>query len=453
MYKPVNRFVNKDNMSLLTDLYELTMAQVYYEKGLNGKAVFNFFIRPTQKRNYFLNSGLEFLIDYLLNIKFTEEDIEFLRSTGKFKEDFLNYLRNFRFTGNVYAVDEGEIIFANEPIIQVEAPLIEAQIVETFLINTIQISILVATKALRCYSVAKNKILIDFGLRRAHGTDAGIIAARSSFIGGFNGTSNVLASKFFDIPCYGTMAHSFIMAHEKEEDAFENFATVYPENTVFLVDTYNTLKGVENAIKVAKKLGIRIKGIRIDSGEIPILVKEARKLLDSNGFRDAIILVSGGINEYTIKEFLHDKNLPIDAFGVGTELVTSADLPYLDCAYKLVEYDGKPAMKLSRKKITLPYKKQLYRQYRNGIIFKDIVSHFDENVENAVKMLKLYIQNGELVKSLPSLKEIKEKALINFKTLPSTFKSLNQYVTINPEISPFLIKTAEALKEKIRRKL
>lgn len=453
MDKLINRFVNKDNMSLLTDLYELTMAQVYYEKGLKGKAVFNFFIRPTPKRNYFLNAGLEFLIDYLLNIRFTEEDIEFLRSTGKFKEDFLNYLKNFRFTGNLYAVDEGEIIFANEPIVQVEAPLIEAQIVETFLINTLQISILVATKALRCYSFANNKILVDFGLRRAHGTDAGIIAARSSFIGGFNGTSNVLASKFFNIPCYGTMAHSFIMAHDNEEEAFENFATVYPDNTIFLVDTYNTLKGVENAIKVAKKFGIRVKGIRIDSGEIPVLVKEARKILDSNGFRDTIILVSGGVNEYTIKDYIQDKHLPIDAFGVGTELVTSADLPYLDCAYKLVEYNGKPTMKLSRKKITLSYKKQLYREYRNGIIFKDIVSHFDENYENAVKMLRLYIQNGKLVKSLPSLKEIREKTFINFKTLPSTFKSKNQYMTINPEISPLLIKSAEALKEKIRRKI
>ncbi|MBX0311354.1 MAG: nicotinate phosphoribosyltransferase [Sulfurihydrogenibium sp.] len=446
----VDRFVNKDNMSLLTDLYELTMAQVYFNKGMNGTAVFNFFIRPTNKRNYFLNAGLELLIDYLLNLRFTEEDINFLRQTGRFSEEFLEYLRNFKFTGNLYAIDEGEIVFANEPIVQVEAPLIEAQIIETFLINTLQISILVATKALRCYSVAEKAILVDFGLRRAHGTDAGMIASRSSYIGGFVGTSNVLAGKAFGIPIYGTMAHSFIMAHDTEEKAFEDFASVYPENTIFLVDTYNSLEGVKNAIKVAKKLGIRIKGIRLDSGDVATLSKEARKLLDANGFRDAIIFVSGGINEYKIKELIQDKKAPIDGFGVGTELVTSADLPYLDCAYKLVEYERKPKIKLSRKKMTLPFKKQLFRIYKNDTIFKDIIGHFDEHFEDSVRMLKLYIENGELVRSLPSLKEIREKTLINFKTVPNTFKSLNQYMTLTPEISQRLLKSAEELKEKLR---
>lgn len=443
------RFVDYDNMSLLTDLYELTMAQVYFEKGLNKTAVFNFFIRPTNKRNYFLFTGLDLLIDYLLNIKFTEEDLEFLRSTGKFKEDFLNYLKDFKFTGNLYAVDEGEIVFANEPIVQVEAPIIQAQIIETFLINTLQISILVGTKALRCYSVASDKILIDFGLRRAHGTDAGMIAARSSYIAGFSGTSNVLAGKIFGIPIYGTMAHSFVMAHESEEKAFENFASVYPENTIFLVDTYDTIEGVKNAIKVAKKKGIRIKGIRIDSGDLLALSREARKLLDINGFRDAIIFASGGINEYKIKELV-DKKAPIDGYGVGTELVTSADLPYLDCAYKLVEYDGKPKMKLSTKKMTVPYKKQLYRVFKNGKILKDIVSHFDEHIEDGVKMLKLYIKDGELVRNTPSLHEIREKTLINFKTLPDTFKSITQHMTINPEISPRLIKITEDLRKSIK---
>lgn len=395
----MDRFVNSQNMALLTDLYELTMAQVYFEKNINGTAVFNFFIRPTKNRNYFLNAGLELLIDYLLNIRFSEEDIYFLKSTGKFTEGFLDYLRNFKFTGNLYAVEEGEIVFANEPIVQVEAPIIQAQIIETFLINTLQISILVATKALRCYSVAKNALLIDFGLRRAHGTDAGMIAARSSYIGGFAGTSNLLAGKVFGIPTYGTMAHSFIMAHQTEEEAFKNFAEVYPDNTIFLVDTYDTINGVKNAIKVANKLGIRIKGIRIDSGDLYILSREARRILDENGFKDAIILASGGINEYKIKELM-EKNAPIDGFGVGTELDTSSDLPYLDCAYKLVEYNDRPVIKLSRKKITVPYKKQIYRLYRNNRIFKDIIAHYDEQIEG-VKLLKLYIENGNLVRRLP----------------------------------------------------
>lgn len=444
----MDRFVNSQNMALLTDLYELTMAQVYFEKNINGTAVFNFFIRPTKNRNYFLNAGLELLIDYLLNIRFSEEDIYFLKSTGKFTEGFLDYLRNFKFTGNLYAVEEGEIVFANEPIVQVEAPIIQAQIIETFLINTLQISILVATKALRCYSVAKNTLLIDFGLRRAHGTDAGMIAARSSYIGGFAGTSNLLAGKVFGIPIYGTMAHSFIMAHQTEEEAFKNFAEVYPDNTIFLVDTYDTINGVKNAIKVANKLGIRIKGIRIDSGDLYILSREARRILDENGFKDAIILASGGINEYKIKELM-EKNAPIDGFGVGTELDTSSDLPYLDCAYKLVEYNDRPVIKLSRKKITVPYKKQIYRLYRNNRIFKDIIAHYDEQIEG-VKLLKLYIENGNLVRRLPSLKEIRELSLINFQKLPETFKSLNQNMTLTPEISQRLLKATEELKLKYK---
>ncbi len=443
------RFINYKNTSLFTDLYELTMAQVYFEKGIGKTAVFNFFIRPTNKRNYFLFSGLEFLIDYLLNLRFTKEDIEFLRSTGKFKEDFLKYLENFRFTGNLYSVDEGQIVFADEPIVQVEAPILQAQIIETFLVNTLQISILVGTKALRCYSVAKDKMLIEFGMRRAHGVDAGIIAARSSYIGGFAGTSNVVAGKMFGIPIYGTMAHSFVMAHEKEEEAFWNFASVYPENTIFLIDTYDTVEGVKNAIKVAKKKGVKIKGVRIDSGDLLTLSRKVREILDANGFRDSIIFASGGINEYKIKELV-ENNAPIDGFGVGTELVTSADLPYLDCAYKLVEYDGKPKMKLGYKKITMPYKKQLFRIFKNGKILKDVISHFDDVVENGVKMLKLYIKDGELIENTPSLQEIRQKALTNFKTLPDIFKSLTQHKTLSPEISQRLSKSTEELESLLK---
>lgn len=443
------RFIDYNGIGLFTDLYELTMAQVYFEKSMEKTAVFNFFIRPTEKRNYFLFSGLEFLIDYLLNLRFTKEDIAFLRSTGKFKEDFLEYLQNFRFTGNLYSVDEGEIVFANEPIVQVEAPILQAQIIETFLINTLQISILVGTKALRCYSVAKDKMLIDFGMRRAHGVDAGIIAARSSYIGGFAGTSNVVAGKMFGIPLYGTMAHSFIMAHETEEEAFWNFASVYPENTIFLIDTYDTIEGVKNAIKVAKKKGIKIKGVRIDSEDLFTLSKKVREILDANSFRDSMIFASGGINEYKIKELI-EKNAPIDAFGVGTELVTSADLPYLDCVYKMVEYDGKPKMKLGYKKITTPYKKQFYRFFKNGKILKDMISHFDEAVENGVKMLKLYIKDGELVENIPSLQEIRQKTLANFKTLPDILTSITKYTALSPEISQRLSKSIEELEGSLK---
>ncbi len=441
-------FVNENNMGMLTDLYELTMAQVYFNENFNKTAIFDFYTRPVKNRSYLLNAGLEQVLFYLENIKFTDSDIDFLKKTNKFSDDFLDYLKDFKFTGNVYAIDEGEIIFPNEPVIQVEAPLIEAQIVETFLINTMQISILVATKALRCFSVAKGTPLVDFGLRRAHGTDAGMKAARSSFIGGFLGTSNVLAGKEFGIPIFGTMAHSFILAHETEEEAFENFAKHYPDNAILLVDTFNTIEGVKKAVKVIKKLGLKsFKGIRLDSGDIVNLAKESRKILDEAGFKDAMIFVSGGLNEYKIKEYL-DKGAPIDAWGVGTELVVSADLPYLDCAYKLVEYDGKPKMKFSPNKITLPSKKQVFRFYEDGKIKKDIVCSFDEEMEGE-PLLKEYMKEGKIVKNLPKLEEIKEKAINNLEKLPEELKDINKTVHFLPEISPKLQKLVNEIKGRI----
>ena len=442
-------FVNKDNMALLTDLYELTMAQVYFKKGMNKTAIFDFYTRPVEKRSYLINAGLEQLIYYLENVRFSQEDIDYLRSLNLFEEDFLDYLKNFRFTGNLYAIEEGEIIFPNEPVVQIEAPLIEAQIIETFVINTLQLPILVATKSMRCYSVARGTILVDFGLRRAHGTDAGMKAARASFIGGFAGTSNVLAGKEYNIPVFGTMAHSFILAHENEEEAFEDFAKMYPENTIFLVDTFNTIEGVKKAVKVAKKLGLKtFKGIRLDSGDLLSLSKEARKILDENGFKDAKIIVSGGINEYKIKKLL-DEGAPIDGWGVGTELVVSADVPYLDCAYKLVEYNGRPVMKFSKRKMTLPYRKQVYRFYENGIFKKDVIAKYNENIEGGKPLLKQYIKDGKLISKLPDINSIKEKAIKSFESLPDQYKDIEKTVHYIPEISLEIKKAVEELKKKL----
>ncbi len=442
-------FVNKENMSLLTDLYELTMAQVYFKEKMDKTAIFDFYTRPVEKRSFLINAGLEQLLYYLENIRFTEEDIEYLRSTGLFHEDFLSYLKDFRFTGNVYAMDEGEIIFPNEPVVQIEAPLPEAQIIETFLINTLQLPILVATKAIRCYIAAKGTVLVDFGLRRAHGTDAGMKAARSSYIGGFAGTSNVLAGKEYVIPVFGTMAHSFILAYGDEKKAFEAFARYYPENTIFLVDTYNTVEGIKNAIEIAKKLGLKsFKGIRIDSGDILELSKIARKMLDESGFKDAKIIVSGGMNEYKIKELL-DAGAPVDGWGVGTELVVSADVPYLDCAYKLVEYDGKPVMKFSKGKITLPSKKQVYRLYDNNRFKKDIIAAYNEEVKDGVPLLKKYMENGKVIKTLPDITSIREKAIKSLDTLPEEFKDIEKTVHYIPEISDSIKKTIETLKKQI----
>jgi len=440
-------FVTKENMSLLTDLYELTMAQVYFKEGMNKTAVFDFYTRPVEKRSYLINAGLEQLLYYIENVHFTDDDIEYLRNTGLFEEDFLAYLKDFRFTGNIYAIDEGEIVFPNEPVVQVEAPLIEAQIVETFLINTLQLPILVATKAMRCYSVAKGTVLVDFGLRRSHGTDAGMKAARASFIGGFAGTSNVLAGKEYGIPIFGTMAHSFILAYGDEVKAFEAFAKKYPENAIFLVDTFNTVEGVKKAIKAAKDLGMEtFKGIRLDSGDLLELSKKARKILDEAGYKDAKIIASGGINEYRIKELL-DSGAPIDGWGVGTELVVSADVPYLDCAYKLVEYNGKPVMKFSKGKMTLPFRKQVYRFYKNGKFDKDIIAKYDEKIEGGIPLLKKYVENGKVVLPLPDINEIREKAIKNFEKLPDEYKEIEKTVHYIPQISDTIKETIEKLKE------
>ncbi len=437
-------FVDENNMALLTDLYELTMAQVYFDEGMNGPATFDFFARKLRRRSYLVSAGLEPLLYYLEHLHFTPKDIDFLKRTGKFGDDFLGYLEGFRFSGDLYAVDEGEFLFENEPFIRLEAPLIEAQIVETFLINTMQISILVATKAMRCHSVAKGSRLVDFGLRRAHGTDAGMKAARSAFIGGFTGTSNLLAAEAFSIPVFGTMAHSFILAHDSETDAFERFARRYPQNCILLVDTFDTIRGVERAVESMKKLGMAsFKGIRLDSGDIETLSKEARRILDRAGFEEAMIFVSGGLNEYRIKELL-ESGAPIDGWGVGTELVVSADMPYLDCAYKLVEYDGRPKMKLSPHKMTLPGRKQLFRRYRGGVIEEDIIALHDEEIDGT-PLLKPYISQGKIVSRLPSLNEIRQKAIENFHRLPERVRDLGSESPIHPKPSPKLLKLTERL--------
>jgi len=303
---------------------------------------------------------------------------------------------------------------------------------------------------MRSYSVARGTILVDFGLRRSHGTDAGMKAARASYIGGFAGTSNVLAGKEYGIPIFGTMAHSFILAYGDEKKAFQAFAKVYPENAVLLVDTFDTVKGVENAVKAMKEMGMeRFKGVRLDSGDLLKLSVEARKILDSNGYKDAIIIASGGINEYKIKDLL-DRGAPIDGWGVGTELVVSADLPYLDCAYKLVEYDGRPVMKLSKKKVTLPYKKQIYRFYEDGKIKYDLITAYDEEVKGGRPLLKKYIENGELVADLPSLSKIREKAIQNFETLPDEMKDINSTVHHLPHVSSKIKETVERIIKKIK---
>ncbi len=436
--------IEKREIALFTDLYQLTMAQIYFNKGMNDTAVFDFFIRPNDKRAYFVMAGLQEFKDVIDSFRFSKESIDYLASTKKFTDEFLEYLQNFQFNGEILAVPEGHIVFANEPICSVRAPLIEAQLIETILINTLQLPIMIATKAARCVSVAKGTKIVDFGLRRAQGLDSGLKAARASYIAGFLGTSNVLAGKKYGIPIFGTMAHSYILAHENEEEAFEDFIRQYPKNAILLVDTFDTIKGVQKAIKTAQKMGIEIKGIRLDSGDIVSLAKEARKMLDNAGLKETIILVSGGLSEYKIAQIL-SQGAPVDAWGVGTELVVSADMPYLDCAYKLSEYAGKPKMKLSEHKVTLPGKKQIWRAKQE---IDDIIDLEDAKYPDRAGLLQPFFDQ-KFNEELFDLNLAKERFMQDFQMLPKQLKALEPETIYLPKIGEALDHLTQRLKKEL----
>ena len=360
------------NLTLLTDLYQLTMGQGYFNDGKHEQiAVFDVFFRPNKLITYSVAAGMEQVVEYLENLHFSEEDITYLRSLGCFSEEYLAYLKELRFTGDVVAVREGEIVFPYEPIITVKAPMIQAQLVETALLTFVNHQTLIASKAAKIVDAAGGGVM-EFGLRRAQGADAGIYGARAAIIGGCVGTSNVYAGKLFNVPVSGTMAHSWVMNFPSELEAFRAYAKSFPDNCLLLVDTYDTLRsGVPHAIEVFKELraaGYKPKGIRLDSGDLAYLSKEARKMLDGAGFSDAIICASGDLDEYSIRS-LKEQGAKIDNWGVGTKLITSADLPALGGVYKLAAvYEGEeeiPKIKLSdtTEKITNPGVKEVYRLY------------------------------------------------------------------------------------------
>ncbi|MCS7212632.1 MAG: nicotinate phosphoribosyltransferase [Candidatus Calescibacterium sp.] len=458
-----------NRINLFIDLYELTMMQSYFFEGENRNAVFDFHIRFRENvpRRFYVFCGLEYLIEAIENISFSDEDIEYLKSLGLFKKEFLDYLRGFKFTGDIYSVDEGRIIFPNEPVVEVSAPLPEAQLVETLVINLIQFPILSATKAARCFCVSDGKILVDFGARRAHSTQSAEIAARSSYITGFSGTSLLSVGEKYSIPVFGTMAHSFVMIHDDEKEAFRRFAKLY-KKTVLLIDTYDIEVGTKNAIEVIKELGkegVKITALRIDSGDLIDEVKKMRKILDENNMHDVSIFISGGINEYKIQEILKNTE-GVGGFGVGTELTVSADQPYLDCAYKLVEYDGKPKMKLSEGKHNLPGRKKVIRIYKNGKMFKDIVALQDEDVDiteydsgSSENLLKKVFSNGKISEEYKIIKDNKPKYiqscremfLRDFEKLPEKLKDLSPPTkdeVYNVEISPKIRKIIQDFEKK-----
>lgn len=428
------------NLTLLTDLYELTMAYGFYKhKKHEEEAVFDIFFRQNKLITYSLAAGLQQAMDYLLNWRFSAEDMDYLRSLKLFEEGFLRYLEKMRFTGDVYAVREGEPVFPGEPILTVKAPLIQAQFAETALLNIINHQTLIATKASKICRAAGEGAVMEFGLRRAQGPDAGIYGARAAVIGGCSSTSNVIAGQLFGIPVSGTMAHSWIMDFDSEYEAFKAYADSYPDNCLLLVDTYDTLRsGVPNAIKVFKELaaaGHRPRGIRLDSGDFAYLSKKARKMLDAAGFPDAIICASGDLDEYSMTSLMQ-QGAKIDLWGVGTKLITSQEMPALGGVYKLaavVREDGTmiPKIKLSDNaaKITNPSFKNLFRLYdkESGMAIADLITMREEAVEEqpltifhpletwkrttvknfrAEPLLHTIVKRGKLVYEFPELLEV-----------------------------------------------
>ena len=449
--KPKGLFVTMSNSSMLADLYELTMAAAYFDNNVPGDAAFELFVRHLPKNfSYLIAAGLEQALYYLMNLMFTEEQIQFLKRHTSFRyasERFFEYLKSFRFSGDVWAAPEGTVLFPGEPLVQVSGSIIEAQIVETYLLAMINYQTLIASKASRVVEAAKGRDIVEFGSRRAHGPQAALLAARASYVGGCVGTSNLLAGYELGIPTYGTMAHSFVMAFDSEREAFQAYQKVFPENTALLIDTYDTIEGAKTAVS----LGISPTLVRLDSGDLLDLSKKVRRILDEAGYRNTKIFASGDLNEYKVKELV-SQGAPIDAFGVGTELTTSREDPALPGIYKLVELrrgsQTIPRVKLSPSKVTIPELKQVFRVYSNsGLIREDIVAIDGEaSPESAARpLLVKVIEKGGLVYEIPSLADAREYAKKQVETLPHEFKDLVGITEPPVRLSPKLSALCERL--------
>lgn len=420
--------MNPQSSVLLTDLYQLTMLQGYFEQEMFDTAVFEFFVRklPPQ-RNFLMAAGLEQTLDFLESLHFTPEELHWLAASRRFSNTFVDYLAGLRFTGDVHAMPEGTVFFPDEPILRITAPLPEAQLVETRLINLLHFQTLIASKAARSVLAAPGKLLIDFGLRRAHGAEAGLLAARAGYIAGLNGTSTTLAGPLFDIPVYGTMAHSFIQSHEDEETAFEHFARAQPDNVVLLIDTYDTEIAAQKVVALAPLLreqGIAIKAVRLDSGDLAEHARRVRHILNEGGLREVHIFASGNLDEYALQAF-SAAHAPIDGFGIGTHLDTSADAPYLDCAYKLQEYAGRARRKRSEGKATWPGRKQVYRSYDDsGRFAGDTLTLEGGDLYAGEALIQPIMHNGQRLAPSPPLSETRRHASAQLAQLPEQLHSL-----------------------------
>lgn len=429
-----------DDLALFTDLYELTMMQAYWRERRTDTAVFSLFVRRLpEHRNFLLACGLDSALDYFERLRFGPEARDWLRSTGRFDEDFIDSLEDFRFTGRVRAVPEGTPVFAEEPILEVEAPLPEAQIAETFVMNQVHLQTMLASKAARVVRAARGRTVVDFGLRRMHGTDAGLKAARAFHIAGVAATSNVLAGRVWGIPVSGTMAHSYIQAHEDELSAFRDFARSWPE-TILLVDTYDTTGGVENVVRLARELGdaFRIRGIRLDSGDLAALARQARAILDEAGLEKVSIFASGGLAEASI-DALVESGAPVDGFGVGTHMGVSEDAPSLDMVYKLTEYGGRGRLKLSTGKRVLPGLKQVFRMEDSGRAVRDVIGDADESGPGRPLLIPVMEDGRRLDGGHVALADIRDYAANAIAALPDRLRSLE------PADPPYEVSISHAL--------
>lgn len=415
--------------ALATDQYELTMAASYFSQGMTDSAVFDLFVRrlPPQRR-FLVAAGLADALAYLEQVRFSGSDLEYLRSLGTFDEDFLDYLAGFRFTGDVWAIPEGEVCFPDEPLLRIEAPMIEAQIVETALLSTVAHQTGIASKAARVAIACGDRAFVDFASRRAHGPEAAVKAARSAYLAGASATSNVLAGKLYGIPTSGTMAHSYVMAFADEREAFRRFARDFPTTAVLLIDTYDTVQGARHAVEVAHELaaeGVQLRGVRLDSGDLGELSKRVREVLDAGGLADVMIVASGDLDEHRITALL-EAGAPIDSFGVGTQMGVSADAPALSAVYKLAEYSGRPVLKLSTGKDSLPGRKQVWRRERDGVLESDTIGLDGEEGLGGRPLLEQVMAAGSRVGGAPSLADARETCARVLASLPEGLRSLEE---------------------------
>ena len=434
--------------ALLTDLYQLTMLQGYFRTGMRETAVFEFFARRLPPaRGFLMAAGLEQALAFLEDFRFAPAELDWLAAREGFDADFVDHLAALRFGGAVHAMPEGSVCFANEPILRVTAPIAEAQIVESRLINILHFQTLIASKAARMALVAPGKQLVDFGFRRAHGEAAGLYAARAGYLAGFTGSATVEAERLFGVPAYGTMAHSFVQAHRDETEAFLNFARACPGNVVLLIDTYDTEAGAEKVVALAPRLaseGVAIRAVRLDSGDLADHARKVRHILDAGGLAQVKIFASSGIDEYSLQELIGG-GAPIDGYGIGTHLTTSADAPYLDCAYKIQEYAGEARRKRSEGKATWPGRKQVYRRYdEDGRMAGDVLT-VEGDPQPGEALIQPVMAVGQRVQPPTPLADARQRAARALAHLPEHLRRLEHEPPYPVEVAPALRALAEAV--------